>query len=75
MLDRRVGVAPVWRQRGVGTKLLQKTIEHARALGCREAWVLTEPDNVAALALYSKVGGVRSETYVVMFTFRLTDEA
>ena len=55
-----VGVAPAWRQLGVGTKLLKKTLEHARAPGCREAWVLTEPDNVAALALYSKLGGVRS---------------
>ena len=70
-----VGVAPAWQHRGVGTRLLQETLEHARALGCREAWVLTEPDNAAALALYSKVGGVRSETYVVMFTFHLTGEA
>ena len=70
-----VGVAPAWRHRGVGTRLLQKTLEHARALGCREAWVLTEPDNAAALALYSKLGGVRSRTYIVMFTFQLTGEA
>ena len=48
-----VGVAPAWRRRGVGTRLMQKTLEHARALGCREAWVLTEPDNAAALALYA----------------------
>ena len=70
-----VGVTRAWRHRGVGTRLLQGTLEHARALGCREAWVLTEPDNAAALALYSKLGGVRSETYVVMFTFELTGEA
>jgi hypothetical protein len=49
------------------------TLEHARALGCREARVLTENDKFAALALYAKCGGVRSETYRVMVTFRLTD--
>jgi aminoglycoside 6'-N-acetyltransferase I len=69
-----VGVTSAWRRRGVGTRLLQKMLEHARALGCREAWVLTEHDNAAALALYSKVGGVRSKTYIVMFTFHLTGE-
>ena len=67
-----VGIAPFWRHRGVGTRLLKQTLDHAQALGCREAWVLTEPDNAAALALYSKAGGVRSPTYSVMFTFHLT---
>ena len=70
-----VGVAPAWRHRGVGTRLLQQTLDHARALGCREAWVLTEHDNAAALALYGKLGGVRSGTDHVMFTFRLTGKA
>ncbi len=70
-----VSIAPARRNRGVGTRLLQKTLEHARALGCREAWVLTEHDNAAALALYSKLGGVRSGTDHVMFTFHLTGEA
>jgi hypothetical protein len=40
----------------------------------REAWVRTEPDNAAALAFYSKLGGVRSRTYVFMFTFPLTGD-
>ena len=44
-----VGVAPTWQHRGVGTQLLQKTLEHARALGCVNVWVLTEPDNTRAL--------------------------
>ena len=38
-----VGVTPDWR-RGRRNRLLEETLEHARALGCREAWVLTEPD-------------------------------
>ena len=63
-----VGVAPAWQHRGVGTQLLQKTLEHARALGCVNAWVLTEPDNAKALGLYRKVGGPAASD-MVMFSF------
>ena len=70
-----VGVAPVWQHRGVGTRLLQQTLEHARALDCVSAWVLTEHDNARALGLYRKLGGVQSGTDVVMFTFELTGDA
>jgi aminoglycoside 6'-N-acetyltransferase I len=64
-----VGVASAWRRRGVGTQLMQATLDHARALGCFEAWVLTDSKNPAALALYHKVGGAQSGTDLVMFTF------
>jgi ribosomal protein S18 acetylase RimI-like enzyme len=64
-----VGIAPDWRRRGVGTKLMQTTLDHARALGCFEAWVLTDHKNLAALALYRRAGGVQSGTDLVMFTF------
>jgi aminoglycoside 6'-N-acetyltransferase I len=70
-----VGVSEAWRGRGVGSRLLQKTLEHARAIGCVEAWVGTEHDNEAALALYNKFGGERKGTDLVMFTFRLADKS
>ena len=63
-----VGVACAWQNRGVGTRVLQGTLDHARALGCLEAWVLTDQDNAAALALYRKVGGEPSGTDLVMFS-------
>jgi aminoglycoside 6'-N-acetyltransferase I len=69
-----VGVTAAWQRRGVGAGLLQGALDHARALGCLEAWVLTEHDNAAALALYRKLGGVQSGTDIVMFTFELTGE-
>ena len=56
-------------------RLLQKTLEHARALGCVNAWVLTEPDNARALGLYRKVGGASPEPTSVMFSFELTGDA
>jgi len=64
-----VGVTSGWRRRGVGTRLMQATLDHARACGCFEAWVLTDRNNPAALAPYRKLGGVQSGTDLVMFTF------
>ena len=64
-----VGVAPAHRGRGVGKRLLAALFAHGRALGCTEAWLGTEPDNVAARRLYAAVGG-REQT-MMYFTFDL----
>ena len=37
-----VGVASTHRQRGIGKQILGAIVERARALGCSEAWVLTD---------------------------------
>jgi ribosomal protein S18 acetylase RimI-like enzyme len=65
------GVAPAARGAGVGKRLLQALFAHGRALGCREAWVLTEHDNVAANRLYRSVGGTGAP--VVIYSFGLDD--
>ena len=47
-----VGVAPSHQGRGIARRLLESTLEDARASGCREAWVLTdrsEPGGDAAV--------------------------
>jgi aminoglycoside 6'-N-acetyltransferase I len=69
-----VGVAPGWQRQGLGRRLLQALFDRAAALGCREAWVLTERDNAAARRLYAAAGGEEAEG-VVMATFRLTPQA
>lgn len=51
------GVSEPWRKRGIAKALMQTMLEHAKQIGCAEAWVLTEPENTAANALY---GSVRS---------------
>jgi ribosomal protein S18 acetylase RimI-like enzyme len=52
--------------------LLRHLFEAGTALGCREAWVLTNQSNVAAVRLYGSVGGSdTTEEAPVMFTFRL----
>lgn len=62
-----VGVATDWRGRGIGKGLLDTLLAHARALGCRVAWVLTEEDNAAARALYTGRGGRERTTVYVEF--------
>lgn len=69
-----VGVAPTHRGRGIGRRLLECLFEHARSLGCREAWVATEPSNTPARRLYASAGGKESPEPFVMVEFRLEPE-
>ena len=66
-----VGVAPTHRRRGIGKAILHKLLDHARDLGCAEAWVLTDRANEAAMRLYESSGGIESATDDVMFGFPL----
>jgi aminoglycoside 6'-N-acetyltransferase I len=70
-----VGVAGGHRRRGIARRLLTALLEHADALGCREAWVLTERDNLPAMALYESAGGREAPDDVVMFSFGVGDQA
>jgi ribosomal protein S18 acetylase RimI-like enzyme len=70
-----VGVAATHRRRGLGTRLLRALFAVARALGCTEAWVLTDRANTAAMRLYAAAGIPHQPTDHVMFTFRLGAEA
>lgn len=66
-----VGVAPTHQGRGLGKRLMQRTLEIAKQVGCTVAWVLTERDNTAAMALYKSVAGVEDKSDTVMFEFEL----
>lgn len=69
-----IGVAPPFQQRGIGRALLTTVLNHARALGCIEAWVLTDRSNAAAMALYAACGGDRPRDQV-MIEFDLDETA
>src|SRR5690348_11265901 len=69
-----VAVAPSHHRRGIGKQILTRLLAHARALGAREAWVLTDVDNAAGNALYSSVGG-RPTPAGVMYTVFLDERA
>jgi aminoglycoside 6'-N-acetyltransferase I len=66
-----VGVTPSQQGRGIGTAMIRALLQHAKYLGCREAWVLTERANRAAMRIYASAGGEESERDHVMFTFFL----
>ncbi len=66
-----VGVAPTHQGQGLGKRLMQQMLDEAKQSGCKEAWVLTERHNTAAMALYKSVDGIESIPDPTMFTFEL----
>jgi aminoglycoside 6'-N-acetyltransferase I len=66
-----IGVAPAYQGQGIGKSLLQAILDEARRSGCKEAWVLTERENTAAMGLYRSLRGLESTPDPVMFNFNL----
>jgi aminoglycoside 3-N-acetyltransferase I len=65
-----VEVDDAYRRQGIATLLLRELEQIARGRGIEEAFVLTEPDNLAANRLYETAGGTRSD--VVEWDFDYT---
>ncbi|MDW6022070.1 GNAT family N-acetyltransferase [Mesorhizobium sp. BAC0120] len=68
-----VGVAPPYRRQGIARKMLEAMFKHAKAIGCEEAWVGTERNNLPARGLYEQrraSGDCEAEPFV-MYVFRL----
>jgi ribosomal protein S18 acetylase RimI-like enzyme len=53
------------RRKGIGTALVRALKELGRERGCYGMWVLTEPDNDAALGTYAAAGGRRGPDPVI----------
>ncbi len=66
-----VGVAESHQRRGLGQAVVRCLLEEGRRVGCRQAWVLADADNVAAHRLYESAGGKASVMPAVMFEFPL----
>ena len=66
-----IGVAPEYHRQGIGKALMQAILEEAKRARCREAWVLTDRDNIAAMKMYTAAGGEETLPDSVMFTFKL----
>jgi aminoglycoside 6'-N-acetyltransferase I len=68
-----VGVAAGYRRQGIARRMLAAMLELGKAIGCEEAWVGTEPDNLPARGLYEqrwRRGDAGAETFV-MYVFGL----
>lgn len=68
-----VGVAPTHQGQGIGRRLLTALFEHARALGCDEAWVLTDRSNERARRMYAAAGGVEARDDTLMIAFYIAE--
>jgi aminoglycoside 3-N-acetyltransferase I len=67
-----VDVHEQYRRRGIASTLLRELERIASERGIAESFVLTEPENDAANALYRSLGGVRSE--VIEWDWRYEDD-
>jgi len=65
-----VGVAPAHQRHGIGRALLRAMLAHGKSLGCTEAWLGTEDDNVAARGLYEDAGSVAEPFVLYSFDFQ-----
>jgi aminoglycoside 6'-N-acetyltransferase I len=68
-----VGVAPTHEGRGLGRRILAALLAQGRAVGCGEAWVLTDAENAAARRMYAAAGGGEAGN-PVLITFGLADD-
>lgn len=66
-----IGVAPTHQRQGIGKMLLRNLLDNAKRSGCTEAWVLTDRENIAAMAMYKAIGGVEELPDPTMFIFAL----
>ncbi|MDX8348553.1 GNAT family N-acetyltransferase [Cognatiyoonia sp. IB215446] len=69
-----VGVAPSHQKRGIAKAMMSALLERGAQSGCKEAWVLTDRGNLAAMRLYRASGGIVDRTDQVMFSFALDDK-
>ena len=70
MFISEVGVSPNHQGQGIGRAVVKRIVQLAQELGCTEAWVLTDPNNDAAMRMYQRAGG-RREPSQEMFVFPL----
>jgi ribosomal protein S18 acetylase RimI-like enzyme len=73
MLLYSLDVAEASRRRGVGRRLVNAFVDHARERGCTEVWVLTDDDNPAGVATYRSAGGRRASADPTMFAWHLAE--
>ena len=64
-----VAVTPALQRQGIAARLIEAAFVLGRELGCAEAWVGTEPDNLPATALYER-RSLPAEPFV-MYVFKL----
>lgn len=70
-----VGVSARFQRRGIASRLIAAVLDHARSIGCCEAWVATEVDNLPARELYRRTGAREDAQYAVVYVYTLDSSA
>jgi ribosomal protein S18 acetylase RimI-like enzyme len=67
-----LAVDPAYQRRSLARRMLDEAFELGRELGCEEAWVGTEPDNLPARGLYeTRTDLAEPVQSVVMYVYKL----
>jgi len=67
-----LAVDPAYQRRGLARRMLDEAFALGRQLGCEEAWVGTEPDNLPARGLYETRADLAEPAQsVVMYFYKL----
>lgn len=69
-----VGVTALQQGRGIAKAIMTEMLKLGKRLGCANAWVLTDRNNIAANKLYQSIGGRISEEETAMYGFETTQE-
>ncbi len=68
-----LGVDEPFRNRGIGTALVEALADLARTSGCYGMWVVTDEDNAAAMHTYTAAGGTDPQQQTMLtWTFART---
>ena len=67
-----VAVLEKFRNNGIGRKVVRFLFEHAKAIGCTEAWLATENSNIAARKSFVAAGGLEEEEPIVLINFEIS---
>jgi aminoglycoside 6'-N-acetyltransferase I len=65
-----VGVTPAFQRQGIARRMLDEMIAIGRELGCEEAWVGTELDNLPARGLYESRGAAAESFVMYVYDIR-----
>lgn len=66
-----VGVAGSHQKQGIGKAIMKEMLRLGQQLGCENAWLTTERDNIPAMRLYMSAGGKVDAGDTVMYEFDL----
>lgn len=71
MFVNEVGVVDEYQNRGIGRTLVRLLCEYALELGCHEAWVATDKENIPAQRAYVAAGGKIDEQEFISYSYPL----